>query len=544
MSVTDATAPAPATEPVAERVGPGRIVGGLALAVLGALMVYVSFPDRGGLYPLLLIAFVPVYVAQYRLLPRRLSAIPMLIVAGVYWFIVWATGWDLLGNTAWILVLVGVFFGAWCAFFAIFDRKFSERTNYRWFIVQMPLWWVAIDILCQENLLDGTNGWLAYRFAGATPLIQTVSIVSTPVLTFLILMINAAIALVVLRAMDSRWPTLAAVHVPARAVKTQSIVTLALVIAWIASSLLIYTNLNSELANTKPVRVAAISPSNVHMPITAFSAAAPQPTAEQEATRRALQQAQLTELTKQAVAEGAVMSVWPEETLNYDPRGAKGAWVAALAKETSSTIVTGFIAEEPVAWPNRHAANMAAVFGPDGGLAGYTYKVHPVLVADEEWGGLTPQIFPTFSMPFGELGVIICFDHDFPNSSARLQTLTGSQILANPAWDWTSISGVRWQSVVFRSVENRIPIVKGEAGFDAVITDANGSVLAREDVSTNPGEVKVLVADVHLSPRSAPFTQLGGLWFGVLVLIGAATRYYWQITLRRRARRADHTHSA
>lgn len=535
MPTSDTAAPQvrASTEP---RPGVKRIVGGIALAVLSAILIWVSFPDRGGLYPLLLVAFVPMYVAQYRVLPRRLSALPMFIVASVYLFIVWVVAWDLAPGYQWAIYLFALVLGGIYAAIAVFDRKFSERTGYRWFVVQLPLWWVALDILTQENLWNGTNGWLAYRFADATPFIQTVSIVSTPVLTFLVLMFNAILALLVIKWIDRKWPKLASVHVPANVVKWSSIISFGLVIVWVASSLFIYNSLNTEMSTSTPVRVAAIQPSNVNMPSTSFSGGTPVPTPAEDDARRARQAAQLTQLTKDAVAQGAVMSVWPEETLNYDPRGPLGKWVSELARETKTTIVTGFLGETPVAWPDRHAPNMAAVFGPTGELAGVTYKIHPVLAADEEWGGTTPQIFPTFNMPFGQLGVIICFDHDFPNSSARLQTLTGSQVLANPAWDWGSISSVRWQSVVFRSVENRIPIVKGESGFDAVIVDANGSVLERTDVSSKEGEVGVLVADVHLSPRNAPFTQLGGQWFGILVVVGAVARYVYQFRLRRRAK--------
>jgi|GEM_PF-791153 len=512
-----------------------KIVGGLALSLLSVALIYVSFPDQGGLYPLLLIAFVPMYVAAYRLMPRRLAAIPMLITAAGYWSIIWLVAWDLLPGTEWAVYGAGLIFGVVCASFFVFDRKFSERTGYRWFVVQVPLWWVGMDILFQDNLWDGTNGWLAYRFAAGTPFIQTVSIVSTPVLTFLVLMLNAVIALLILKWMDKRWPQLALEHVPANAVKWSSVVTFGLVIVWVASSLFIYSSLNAELDGAKSVRVAAIQPSDANMPSGAFSSQ-DVPNAADEAARKVKQQAQLTRMTKDAVAQGAQMSVWPEETLNYDPRGPQGQWVSDLAKETQSSIVTGFNGETPVAWPNQAAPNMAAVFGPTGDLVGVTYKVHPVLAAGEAWGGTTPQIYPTFSMPFGQLGVMICFDHDFPDGSARLLTLTGSEILANPSWDWGSISSIRWQSLVFRSVENRIPIVKGEAGFDSAITDANGVVLAKSDVSTSEGAEAVLVQDVRLSPRNAPFTELGGMWFGVLVLLGAAGRYIWQITLWRRAR--------
>ena len=153
----------------------------------------------------------------------------------------------------------------------------------------------------------------------------------------------------------------------------------------------------------------------------------------------------------------------------------------SVSREVLQFAVPGFIAEEPVAWPNRAAPNMAAAFGSDGELIGVTYKVHPVLVAGETWGGTTPQIYPTFAAPFGALGMIVC--------------------------------------------------------FDATITDANGQVMALSDVNVQEGEQAVLVADVHLGPRDAPFTVLGGMWFGVLVLLAAAARYIWQFILWRRSRR-------
>ncbi len=517
--------------------GVGRIVGSLALSLLSCVLIWVSFPDQGGLYPLLLVAFVPMYIAQYRVLPRRLSALPMFLAASTYWFPIWVTAWDLIPGQEFLTYVVSLLFGAVYAVIAIFDRKFSERTGYRWFIVQVPLWWVALDILTQENLWAGSNGWLAYRFADATPLIQTVSIVSTPALTFLALMINATVALLFLAWIDRRWPQLTGVPVPARILKWSVVVGIAATAVWVIASLLIYSSLNSRLAQSPTVRVSAIQPSLEFLSPTAFSNS---PAAkEEEEQRRAGQRREFTDMTLEAVGKGAQLVVWPEEALSYDPRGPLGRWVAELADRTNSTIVTGFIAEEPVAWPDRAAPNMSATFGPDGELLGVTYKVHPVLAAGEgAWGGTTPQIYPTFATRFGQLGVIVCFDHDFPNGSPRLETLAGAQIIANPSWDWSSISSIRWQSVVFRSVENRVPLVKGEAGFDATITDANGKVMALSDVKESNGKKAVLVADVHLGPRNAPFTVLGGLWLGVLIVLAAIARYIWQFILWRRGKRA------
>ena len=525
--------------------GPHRLGLGLGLGVLSAALLILSFPQYGGLFPLVLIAFVPMFVAQYRLMPRRWTGVPTGITALGYWGALWLTSKDLLLQYWPVLFVGAVLFAVGYGLIASLDVGFSERTGYRWFVLQLPLWWVALDLFVEDNLLFGSNGWLAYRLAYVPDLIQAVSVVSTPVLTFLILLVNTAVALWVLRWWDIRrpgqhvdgdiQPTSSARRspVPSRTAVVGSVVVMCLCLVWIASSLLIARQVEGSLAIAPQVRVAAIQPTFRLQAKAIYLPSEEPPTAEQELARSAEQEVQLERLTREAAAADAALVVWPEAVLNYDPSEARGQWISALAAELRITLVAGYLAD----WPKPESPNMAAVWGPDGRLQGTTYKAHPVVAALEAFQ--TPKTNPTFVTPFGELGVIICFDHDFPNDSPRLSVRNGAQILAIPSSDWGSIAQLRWQSLVFRAVENRVPLVKAETGYDSAIVAADGRPLELVGFTETQGREAVLVQDVQLGPRGAPFTSIGGWWFGLLVLVATCVRYAAQIVMWRRSRRGQ-----
>ena len=519
----------PAGRPT-ERAGAARIAGGMALSVLSAVLLFVMWNGRGNLWPLAFVAFVPMYVAQYRIFPRRLSALALAIAAFGYWLAMWSFGG--LGTAFTIggaLVIAALWFVV-----GIFERPFAERTNYRWFLVQLPLLWVGAEVLFQANLLTASNYLIAYRLASAPQLIQPVSILSSPALSFLIVMINAAIALVVLKAMDRRWPQLATVAIPKRTVAWSSAITGAVTLAWVASSLIIYWQVSNDMGPT--VRVAAIQPGHQDetpsfLPGSTSTGLTP---AENQA-RRDRQQAHLVSMTTDAARQGARLIVWPEEVLDYDPLASgQGDWIAELARSTNATIVVGYEQDPSL---GLETPNMAVTYLPTGEIAGQPYyKVHPVIAHGEAFR--TPDTYPqyqtpypTYLTPFGQLGVVICWDHDFPNSAARLEAVTGADIIAVPAWDPSAMVPLRWQSLVFRAAENRVPMVKAEYFGDSTIVNANGDVVAR--LQSEEGQAAVLVGDVDLGPRGAPFSDIAGYPFALVVIAGLIARYARQIYLAR-----------
>jgi apolipoprotein N-acyltransferase len=86
-------------------------------------------------------------------------------------------------------------------------------------------------------------------------------------------------------------------------------------------------------------------------------------------------------------------------------------------------------------------------------------------------------------------------------------------LIVAPSIDVESISSVRSASTVFRAVENRVAMVKADAAWDSVIVAPNGRVIASDNIGTPLGGQALLVADVPLGPRGAPFTRYGGVPF-------------------------------
>ena len=328
---------------------------------------------------------------------------------------------------------------------------------------------MAIDLLVQDNELIGTYSWIAYRIGGLPQLVQPVSVVSTPALNLLLHVVNAAIALAVLALLDRRRPHLADVPVPRRVLAWSLGVPAAVCVAWVAWSLLIFTSVTHRMG--PEVRVAAVQPGlDNATPGTLISAGDLHPGRGEE-QRRTAQIAELSDMTRQAAARGARIVVWPEETLNYDPRVIDTAWIPALVRQTGVYLAMGFT-------PNAtdgSAPNTALLWSPDGSVASVYYKTKRVLAEGESF---TPgTAYPTVETPYGTVGIIICFDIDFPDGPARRVAANGARMILAPSIDFASVADARSASTAYRAIENRVAMVKADVAWDSVIVAPNGRVI-------------------------------------------------------------------
>ncbi|MGI9123524.1 MAG: nitrilase-related carbon-nitrogen hydrolase [Mycobacterium sp.] len=483
-----------------------RTLGAAGLSVLSAVLLIVIWPSFGNLWWLTFVALVPMYVAQYRLVPRRWSGVPVAVAFGGYNFALFLQGTSVLSMGPILALtagaaLIGLLIG-------IFQRPFAERTGYRWFVLQLPLIWVSIDLLIQNNEILGTYSWIAYRLAEAPHLVQPVSITGTPALSLLIHVINATAALVVIALIDRRFPGLADVPVPARVLRWSVAIPVAATAIWVIASLVIFRDVSNRMG--PQVRVAAVQPGlDNAIPGTLISAK-PMP-GRTEDQRNTDQIAQLSAMTRDAASQGAKVVVWPEEVLNYDPRVTRTDWIPALVRETGVYLAMGFTpnGDDPT------APNTSLLWSPQGEVKAVYYKVERVIVEGEAF---TPgTVFPSVETSQGVLGMIICFDIDFPDGPARRVTQSGAQMILAPSIDFRSIADLRSASTAFRAVENRVAMVKADVAWDSVIAAPNGEVITSTAMQTERGDKALLVADVPLGPRGAPFTRFGGAPFQWLV---------------------------
>ncbi len=116
----------------------------------------------------------------------------------------------------------------------------------------------------------------------------------------------------------------------------------------------------------------------------------------------------------------------PEEALRCSQDAATGTTLRAwqqVCRERRVHAVAGFAELE-----GGQLFNSAAVLGPEG-LVGVYRKSH--LFYNEKSFFRPGQEFPVFDLPFGRLGVLICYDTWFPEA-ARLLTLAGAEIICVP----------------------------------------------------------------------------------------------------------------
>ena len=500
-----------------------RILIGLALSGLSAVLLIVIWQSYGNLWWFTVVAFVPMYVAQYRFLPRRWSAIPVAIAFAAHYVAVALLSSSvvpisMIVGTAAVSAAIGLVIG-------IFLRPFAERTGYRWFVVQFGLIWVAIDLVVQNNEIIGTYMWMAYRLADAPRLIAPVSITGTPALTLLLHIINAAIAMAVLALLDRRRPDLADVPVPWRVLTLSLALPAAACVLWVTVSMMLYASVSNRMGPA--VRVATVQPGLANASPGTLISAGDMTSGRSEQQRRNDQIAELSEMMRQAAAQGARIVVWPEETLDYDPRVVNTDWIPALLRQTGVYLAMGFT-------PNAQdssAPNTGLLWDPQGRVEIVYFKTKRVLAEGESF---TPgTVYPTVQTSIGTLGMIICFDIDFPDGPARRTVLDGAQMILAPSIDVESISSVRSASTVFRAVENRVAMVKADAAWDSVIVAPNGQVLAIDNIHTQLGGRALLVADVPLGPRGAPFTRYGGMpfqWaaYALTAVMGGAMFLSWR----------------
>ncbi len=142
------------------------------------------------------------------------------------------------------------------------------------------------------------------------------------------------------------------------------------------------------------------------------------------------------------------------------PEGATTSGLVEAAEELGAHIVAGLpeLAEGKV-------YNAAVLVGPRGLLALYR-KVH-LFFEEKRWFAPGDTPFPVVEVGDARVGVMICFDHFFPES-ARTLALSGAEILAHPSN--LVMPGIAQRTMVVRAMENRVYAVTA----NRVGTEARG----------------------------------------------------------------------
>jgi len=200
------------------------------------------------------------------------------------------------------------------------------------------------------------------------------------------------------------------------------------------------------------------------------------------------------------------------------PAGPTHRRLQALARRKACYIAYGFAEKADRVY------NSAAIVGPDG-LAGLYRKIHlfnreKLLFAPGNLG------FPVVELPFGRVGMMICFDWIFPES-ARTLALGGAELIVHPS---NLVLPHCPDAMVTRCLENRLFAAtanrigsenRGGLRFDFIgrsgVTAPDGTILVRLGEECGAG-----MAEIDLSSaRSKKINEYNDLladrrpeWYG------------------------------
>ena len=183
----------------------------------------------------------------------------------------------------------------------------------------------------------------------------------------------------------------------------------------------------------------------------------------------------------------------------------------SLCQELKVYVILGLLEKE-----GDRLFNAAAFVGPQGLIAGYRKNHLPFLGVDR-FVDIGDRPFQVHQTPIGNIGLQICYDIAFPESS-RVMTLLGADVLVLPT-NFPQGRGEKYSHVVSaRAFENRVHVVStnrvgSERGYSfaglSEIVDASGEILS----FASPDKEEIIYGEVSLdSARQKHLTFIPGEW--------------------------------
>jgi len=471
---------------------------GVSLAALSAVLLILAFPPYN-LGFLIWVGFISMLVAQYRLLPAKLSSLAPAIAIG---------GWlgvllvPMFGGKSFFMTAIPLMVGAISLVMDKNKRLFHERTAYRWFVMEGVLGWVGLEMIRSFIPALGTWFFVGYPLWNQPWLLQPLSVFGIYGLDLLIMLGNYALAFSILVLMETKWKL-------TRPARDWLITFMILLTVWIGLSLSLYS---ASTADAPTIRVAAVQPN--------LPRATHRDTSTSPEQRLAIFAAQ----TQEAAAQGARIIVWPEMGLGFDPQVEHTQELQSLANETQTYIVIGYVVDDEKGFRNE-----ATVLTSAGDFLGVYGKTHPAVFSGEP-KTITCGMYPVYDTAVGRLATMICFDAHFTDVARRFGRQS-AQIIAVPSLFGTSIAQSLHMFLPFRAIENRAVIIMTDVAFNSAIVDPYGHVL-QLSISTE-GSSTTLVADVLLGSGNTLYSELGD-WLGWISLAGLIFfAIFMPITLRK-----------
>ena len=177
--------------------------------------------------------------------------------------------------------------------------------------------------------------------------------------------------------------------------------------------------------------------------------------------------------------------------------------IFSFAKKKNCFIVYGFAEKEQGVRSAEHIEethisntksqiafyNSSALVGPNG-LIGLYRKIH-LYFRENIFFSPGNLGFPVFDLPFGKIGMMICFDWYFPES-ARTLALKGAQLICQPA---NLVMSHCPDSLVTRCLENRVFAALADRVGDENRGEVNLHYIGKSEIVTPKGKILVRLGE-------------------------------------------------
>ena len=219
-------------------------------------------------------------------------------------------------------------------------------------------------------------------------------------------------------------------------------------------------------------------------------------------------------LTRQAITAGAKSAfiVWPENKISSMDNVTIMSQLSELAQELNVYLVVN--TDKIIA--KGQFQNMALIVGPDGEEIGQRAKIHLFGSGSHYGFQAGPHSYSVFDTPYGMIGIGVCYDYHFLDV-ARGLARNGAQVLLMPTDDDFNGSPTfppfHASDGVFRAVENHVAMGLGTTNGLSMVIDPYGRIVAKGEIN----ERGVIVGEVFTVSGDTLYTRWGD-WFGWLMV--------------------------
>ena len=500
------------------------------LSVLTSLLLWLSFPGEGEIWPVLFVALIPLLFALRGVTVREavlcgLSCGMVHFTVLLYWIVIVLGKY---GGLAWFislqaLLLLALYMSLYFALFALLARYVLLVCPAAVSLWLLPALWVGLDWL--RCVLFTGFPWmdLGYGLYKVPQFVQVADLAGHYGVTFLVVLVNTCLMLLC-RMIFARKTIKNSV--------VEYLLVLVPALCLIAGAGVYSTNRFAEVQQTissadAPRMTVGIVQGNVDQSVK-WS-----PLQQQETVDNYLSQ------TRSLFVSGRPsLVVWPETALPfYPPSNGHMQPLQELVAANSFALLTGAPWYEIIDPEARKVNffNSALLLEPNGLFGGKYYKSHLVPFGEyiplkKFLPFLAPLVEAVGDFSFGRIeqplvwqearvGVLICFESVFPELS-RKWVLAGANMLVNLTNDaWYGKSSAPHHSLamsVLRAVETRRSLVRSaNTGISAFITPVG--TITRQSELFVPWAA---ATDVVLSKELTIWARYGYLFAPVCLAIG------------------------